>query len=144
MFGRATIRLGIGPHSSCIVLMMLRLLLWCGSTIRRQTIKVRRREDTVELAQVSSSELTRQSSRFGSQARSGDHGKHHSSAIDCQHLAQDPASKICLRPGRTNLRRYAKFHYAIWSQAGSTQVRSWSQTCSELKFGLSSSLLAAN
>jgi len=38
----------------------------------------------------------------------------------------------------------AKFHYAIWSQTGSKQVQSWSQTCSELKFGLSSSLLAAN
>jgi len=28
--------------------------------------------------------------------------------------------------------------------SGHKQVRSWSQTCSELKFGLSSSLLAAN
>jgi len=37
----------------------------------------------------------------------------------------------------------AKFHYAIWSQTGSKQVRSWSQTCSELKYGLSPSLLAA-
>jgi len=25
-----------------------------------------------------------------------------------------------------------KFHYAIWSQTGSKQVRGWSQTCSEL------------
>jgi len=49
----------------------------------------------------------------------------------------------------------AKFHYASWfeassklvrswSQTGSKQVRSWSQTWSELKFCLSSSLLAAN
>ena len=38
----------------------------------------------------------------------------------------------------------AKFHYAVWSQTASKQVRSWSQTCSKLKFGLSSSLLAAN
>ena len=38
----------------------------------------------------------------------------------------------------------AKFHKAIWSQTSSKQVRSWLQTCSELKFGLSSSLLAAN
>jgi len=30
------------------------------------------------------------------------------------------------------------------SQTGSKLARSWSQTCSELKFGLSSSLLAAN
>jgi len=32
----------------------------------------------------------------------------------------------------------ARFHYAIWSQTGSKLVRRWSQTCSELKFGLSS------
>jgi len=36
----------------------------------------------------------------------------------------------------------AKFHYAIWFEG--KLVRSWSQTCSELKFGLSSSLIAAN
>jgi len=35
-----------------------------------------------------------------------------------------------------------KFHYV--TLFGSKLVRSWSQTCSELKFGLSSSLLAAN
>jgi len=34
----------------------------------------------------------------------------------------------------------AKFHYASWFGAGSKLVRSWF----ELKFGLSSSLLAAN
>jgi len=34
----------------------------------------------------------------------------------------------------------AKFHYASWFGAGSEPVRSWF----ELKFGLSSSLLAAN
>jgi len=38
----------------------------------------------------------------------------------------------------------AKFHYASGFEAGSKQVRSWSQTCSKLKFGLSSTLLAAN
>ena len=40
-------------------------------------------------------------------------------------------SKILLRPNSITL-------------SGSKLVRSWSQTCSELKFGLSSSLLAAN
>ena len=34
----------------------------------------------------------------------------------------------------------AKFHYDIWFEAGSKLV----QTCSELKFGLSSNLLAAD
>jgi len=38
----------------------------------------------------------------------------------------------------------AKFHSAICSQTGPELFRSWTQTCSELKFGLSSSLLAAN
>jgi len=38
----------------------------------------------------------------------------------------------------------AKFHHAIWSKTGLKLVRSWLQTCSELKFGLSSSFLAAN
>jgi len=42
----------------------------------------------------------------------------------------------------------AKFHYAILvadrSEAGRRQARSWSQTCSELKFGPSSSSLAAS
>jgi len=38
----------------------------------------------------------------------------------------------------------AKFHYASWFEAGLELVRSWSQTYSKLKFGLSPSLLAAN
>jgi len=42
----------------------------------------------------------------------------------------------------------AKFHYAILvadrSEAGRRQVWSWSQTCCELEFGLSSSSLAAS
>jgi len=41
----------------------------------------------------------------------------------------------------------AKFHYTVLvadrSEAGSSQVQSWSQTCSELEFSLSSSSLAS-
>ena len=48
----------------------------------------------------------------------------------------------------THLHVKAKFHYAIWSQTDPNLVadrfRSWSQTCSELEFSLSSSSLAAN
>jgi len=62
------------------------------------------------------------------------------SAGRCEGVSSEPGEpRGCATATRRSVK--AKFHYAIWSQTGSKQVRSWSQTRSELEFGLSSGSL---